>query len=403
MSQYIIGIVLLKYIYILLMLNSGGHTIDLEGLLSQRLSEDKLLIVPEEISAQIPPRVPLEVRTLQNKVKKLKTIKMAKLPTKTQFIMELNENSDYRELLSSIEDLERNDLKKAKSRLLKIIDNSKEGIREAESKIEQKQSSLICIQAFYYLSKVQQSEGLIEEAVATQKMILQNFDIADLHIKGQLMLSLGNLYRILLKFQEAADKFYQALILYERLNWKVQQADCLLQLGIVYALLNDYESAKLITYEALEIYRENIIEDNIKVGKAYYALGKIFYYSKAFEVAIEYLLKSLKIHSDYYGNDYDFNFVQIYNLLGIIYQVQQQLETAIDYYTLAVRCYRGSFDAQLGQILNNIGVAYLGLKKLDLASDFFNNADQVYSIYFEQTNILRKRVQVNLESIKVKL
>ncbi|CAD8084519.1 unnamed protein product [Paramecium sonneborni] len=384
------------------MLNSGGHTIDLEGILTQRQSEDKLLIVPEEISAQVPPRISLEVHTMQNKVKKLKTIKMTKMPTKTQFIMDLSQNNDYRELLGSIEDLERNELKKAKSRLVKIIANSKEGIKEAQTKIEQKQCSLICIQAFYYLSKVQQSEGLIEEAVMTQKMILQNFDIADLHIKGQLMLSLGNLYRILLKFQEAADKFYQALILYERLNWKVQQADCLLQLGIVYALLNDYESAKLITYEALEIYRENIIENNIKVGKAYYALGKIFYYSKAFEVAIEYLLKSQKIHADYYKNDYDFNFVQIYNLLGIVYQVQQQLEKAIDYYTLAVRCYRGSFDAQLGQILNNIGVAYLGLKKFELASDFFNNADQVYSIYFEQTNILRKRVRANLESIKVK-
>lgn len=61
---------------------------------------------------------------------------MAKLPTKTQFILELSENSDYRELLASIEDLERNELKKAKSRLLKIIANSKEGIKEADTKIE---------------------------------------------------------------------------------------------------------------------------------------------------------------------------------------------------------------------------------------------------------------------------
>ena len=44
------------------------------------------------------------------------------------------------------------------------------------------------------------------------------------------------------------------------------------------------------------MYRENIIENNIKVGKAYLALGKIFFYSKAFEVATEYLSKSLKIH-----------------------------------------------------------------------------------------------------------
>lgn len=50
--------------------------------------------------------------------------------------MELSENSDYRELLASIEDLERNELKKAKSRLLKIIADSKERIKEAQTKIE---------------------------------------------------------------------------------------------------------------------------------------------------------------------------------------------------------------------------------------------------------------------------
>ena len=41
--------------------------------------------------------------------------------------------------------------------------------------------------------------------------------------------------------------------------------------------------------QMLEIYRENVVETNIKVGKAYLALGKIFYHSKAFEVANEYL------------------------------------------------------------------------------------------------------------------
>lgn len=56
---------------------------------------------------------------------------MTKQPTKTQFILELSENSDYKELLGSIEDLERNELKKAKLRLLKIIANSKEGIKDA--------------------------------------------------------------------------------------------------------------------------------------------------------------------------------------------------------------------------------------------------------------------------------
>lgn len=33
------------------MLNSGRHSIDFEGFITQRLSEDKMLIVPEEDSA----------------------------------------------------------------------------------------------------------------------------------------------------------------------------------------------------------------------------------------------------------------------------------------------------------------------------------------------------------------
>lgn len=52
---------------------------------------------------------------------------------------------------------------------------------------------------------------------------------------------------------------------------------------------DETDEAKAVTYEALEIYRENVVETNIKVGKAYLALGKIFYHSKAFEVANEYL------------------------------------------------------------------------------------------------------------------
>jgi tetratricopeptide (TPR) repeat protein len=63
-------------------------------------------------------------------------------------------------------------------------------------------------------------------------------------------------------------------------------------------LKDETEEAKAVTYEALEIYRENVVETNIKVGKAYLALGKIFYHSKALEVANEYLQKSLHIHLD---------------------------------------------------------------------------------------------------------
>lgn len=88
---------------------------------------------------------------------------------------------------------------------------------------------------------------------------------------------------------------------------------------------DEHESAKAVTYEALDIYKDNAISESIKVGKAYMGLGKIFYYSKAFEVAIEYLEKSLKIYLDLYfnlinysyKNDFDYNFIPLYNLLGI--------------------------------------------------------------------------------------
>lgn len=68
-------------------------------------------------------------------------------------------------------------------------------------------------------------------------------------------------------------------MLYERLNWQVEQADCMMRLGIIYGMLNDGEKAKRLTYEALIIYKRNLIESDIKFAKAYLNLGKIFYYS----------------------------------------------------------------------------------------------------------------------------
>lgn len=50
--------------------------------------------------------------------------------------------------------MQRNELKKAKERLKKVIEISKMGIEEAETKFNSKQHAVICIQAYYYLSKV---------------------------------------------------------------------------------------------------------------------------------------------------------------------------------------------------------------------------------------------------------
>lgn len=61
-------------------------------------------------------------------------------------------------------------------------------------------------------------------------------------------------------------------------------------------MIREYENAKKLTYEALEIYRNGISETDIRVGKAYFSLGKIFYYSKTYEIANEYLERSLIIH-----------------------------------------------------------------------------------------------------------
>lgn len=62
----------------------------------------------------------------------------------------------------------------------------------------------------------------------------------------------------------------------------------MMKMGVVYAMLKEFEIAKKLSYEALEIYRKYTLMNDIKVGRALFSLGKIFFFGKEYEVAEEY-------------------------------------------------------------------------------------------------------------------
>ncbi|KAM3131579.1 hypothetical protein pb186bvf_016363 [Paramecium bursaria] len=328
-------------------------------------------------------------------IKPRPSVRQAKMPSKTTFNQDLVSNTLYVELQKGITAFSNNKLSESEMILNQLVENACSKLRYSQNKQFEKQYTLICIQCEYYLSRINQSQGKLQTAIGRLEKILKSYTIHDLHTLAQLHLSLGTINRILLKLENSLRHFYEALTLYERLNWQVEQADCMMRLGIIYGMLNDGEKAKRLTYEALIIYKRNLIESDIKFAKAYLNLGKIFYYSQEFEISYEYLSQSLELYVSEYKSEFDYNLIAVYNQIAINLQFQEQYEESIAYYGKAIFCFRGTIEVQLGQIFNNLGLCYFELKSRQSALEYFDKAEQIYSIYFRPNHPLRSRLSEN--------
>jgi tetratricopeptide (TPR) repeat protein len=74
---------------------------------------------------------------------------------------------------------------------------------------------------------------------------------------------------------------------------------CSVKHGILYSKENA-EIAKKLGYEAVQIYRTLLLEDDDRLAEAYYALGFIFYTTKDYDFSLTYLKQSLSIKSKTY-------------------------------------------------------------------------------------------------------
>lgn len=203
---------------------------------------------------------------------------------------------------------------------------------------------------------------------------MKDFEINDSDILAKIHLEIGLCSVHSFKLIKAINHFKTALVIYEGLNWKLDIARCLNKLAFVHSLIStDYENAKKLCYEALAIYRHKLNNNDLRICETYHTLGNIFFMEKDYEMALEYLKRSLTGKKDLFG-DKHICMVKTLNLLGMTCHLMENLKQSADYYEEAVLIFGSELHLSYAQVLNNLGLVYLEQRKVKSGTFAFQQA-----------------------------
>ncbi len=179
----------------------------------------------------------------------------------------------------------------------------------------------------------------------------------------------------LIEFKNANIK---ALEIARRLNHKIEQGRCLINIGNYYEQINNYS-------EALNQYKQALEITYIKKDKSICLnnIGIIYQNLGVYEKALEYLNRALVINKEL-NDDYSIskvlnNIGAAHRTRGLTYDTQGDILQAQDFYYKALNSFRESLklaeknkdpETQV-EVLNNIGTIYSDLERYSEALKYF--------------------------------
>ena len=178
------------------------------------------------------------------------------------------------------------------------------------------------------------------------------------------LIFLGNAYLGTKDFQLAKDYFKQSLALNLKIHHEPQLANVYDNLGQVYQDIGKLDSALYYFQKSYETY--DMLDDKDGSVQTMLHEASVYQKQKKSEQAIALYEKAIEVIGD---NNSRFLRAQIYDRMGDIYNNQDNLIPAMDYYQLAADLYEtaGNFET-LSLVLYNMGL--IKLKQNDFASGY---------------------------------
>ncbi|RLC52310.1 MAG: hypothetical protein DRZ79_01380 [Candidatus Cloacimonadota bacterium] len=179
------------------------------------------------------------------------------------------------------------------------------------------------------------------------------------HIKSEILLKLGNVFKLIGKWNKAKKYYSEALRLAESENDVEKIGTLLNNLGLIFFSKGDYETALQYFGKYLKMSENH---RNLKgIIKSVENIGYIFVVQDNYEKAVEYLNKALKLSQKI--ND-KWSIANIYSKLGTVYKKMGKYEEALSYYQKRIK---------IGEELKNPKIiAYT-----------YNNIGNIYSYHAE--------------------
>ncbi|CAD8195393.1 unnamed protein product [Paramecium pentaurelia] len=252
------------------------------------------------------------------------------------------------------------------------------------------------------LSKIYKYMGDYKSSIQWLKRIRENYRIFDPSLAGKLMLELSKLYFLNFQIRESQVILHEALLHFEKIQWKAEIAKTLLLQARMCAWMNNFDLATKLVYGAISLLKETYINDETKLDQAYFILAECHYISKQYDKAKEFLLKVIQLNLQTGKQEDHFTFLETYNLLGLIHAQIYDLKTSYFYFCQAYKCIKQETikfsctnTIQKGQILNNISLIQKFLGQLELAERCQNVANEIYAQFLTENHQIFKRLVLN--------
>lgn len=172
------------------------------------------------------------------------------------------------------------------------------------------------------------------------------------------------------KHKDAVIQNLKALDIYQRLSKEKKIAATLLQMGLNYNRLGDYENSRLSYQRSLKIYKQ--LGDKPHMTQALNNLGALFGEQGQFDRELEHYFQALELNRDTQNN---IELTMILNNIGIVYAEYKKHDEALKYYNQSLNLSRKLKDKEgIALTLNNIGSIYLEQKKLELALRYYQES-----------------------------
>ncbi len=213
--------------------------------------------------------------------------------------------------------------------------------------------------------------GALTEHAASGKILTE---LKESLLLTNSMVNTGLVFLHLGKYQEALNKFSEALELKTKVTHEKGDYSIYNNMGLAYEKMSNYPEALKMHYAALRINEEN---DNKRgVASSYNNIGLIYMNLGKYDDALKSHFASLKINQDLKIKT---GVANSYNNIGTIYYFQKKYTEALKYFNSALqsRIELGEI-ADIGDAHSNIAGVYQKLDSLDQAISHYQSSLKIY-------------------------
>lgn len=175
------------------------------------------------------------------------------------------------------------------------------------------------------------------------------------------------------KYVNALSLYQEAIKLVENSDSAHLEAELLLNIGLVYDYIGDYEQSLIYYQNSYSIM--DSLEDKVYLAAILNNIGAIFSFWEKFETALGFYQQSLEVELDL---DNISGIAISYQNMGVVYRNWGQPDSAMYYYNKSLELFISENDSNLiATAYDNIGNLYLDLGQVDAAIDLYNKALEI--------------------------